>query len=103
MPKSRVGAQRQADPLHDDDQIAIPRQHRIGSHQPQRRRNGLRHQQAVEWITVMQRQARRCRGMHGANRQFKEPALLDRRHQFMRVGFDLPEPGLDADLPDRRG
>jgi hypothetical protein len=39
--------------------------------------------------------------MHGADRQLHEPAARNGCNELIRVGFDLAEPCLDADFPDR--
>ena len=54
--------------LHHQHQIAVMRQRRVVSQQPQWLGDGLPHQQAVEPAAVMQWQARGCRDIHGANR-----------------------------------
>jgi hypothetical protein len=41
------------------------------------------------------------RGMPGAHWTLREAARPDRRDQFVRVGVDLAEAGLDADFSDR--
>lgn len=58
-------------PLHDHDQIAVPRQRRIGGKQPQRFGDRLCHQQPVEGILVPCRQ--RLHGQNMRRRDIQNP------------------------------
>lgn len=86
----------------DDDLLRIERQHSVDCDQPSRLGHGLRDEQSIERIAVMQWQLRNRSGMMCANRQFDESRRPRLRGDSQRIGIEVRPPNLrlDRDFPN---
>ena len=102
---SRTWRTGSAPALSDDDEIGVPRQHRVSGEEAARKHECLRDQESIERVPVVERKLRNRTGCGRINYGFAEAGERRRLGDLERFDGEIhsAELRLDGDLPNARG